>query len=284
MVEFGVAFVGSGGADEIEDRLDHAFADRRAAHQALRRHQLGGGHRRLRLDFAVAGRLDEDAALGVAVGIADVDLHQEAIELRLGQRVGAFLLERVLRRQNMERRRQVVARPSDRHVAFLHRLQQRRLGARAGPVDLVRHQQLGEDRPLDEAETAAAVEALLHYLGPENVGGHQVGGELHPQRVEPHDDSQGLDQLGLGEAGNADQQSVSAGEQRHQRLLDHPFLAKDHRADRLARRADTRQRRFGGLHDAGVQIGDRHALTPLAERQVPRPARANSPSPPTALD
>ena len=52
----------------------------------------------------VAGRLDQDAALGRAVGIADVDLQQEAVELRLGQRIGALLLERVLRRQNVERR------------------------------------------------------------------------------------------------------------------------------------------------------------------------------------
>ena len=111
------------------------------------------------------------------------------------------------------------------------------------------------------ARILAAVEALFHHLGPENVGRHQVGGELHPQRLEPHDDSERLDQLGLGEAGNADQQSVPAGEQRHQRLLDHPFLAEDHCADRLARRGDARQRRFGGLHHAGVEFGDGHALS-----------------------
>ena len=37
------------------------------------------------------------------VRIVDVDLHQEAVELRFGQRIGAFLLDRVLRREHMER-------------------------------------------------------------------------------------------------------------------------------------------------------------------------------------
>ena len=50
-----------------------------------------------------AGGVEQDFALGVAVGIVDVDLHQEAVELRFGQRIGAFLLERVLRRQHVER-------------------------------------------------------------------------------------------------------------------------------------------------------------------------------------
>jgi hypothetical protein len=36
--------------------------------------------------------------------------------------------------------------PADRHAMLLHRLQQRRLRARAGAVDLVGHQQLAEHR------------------------------------------------------------------------------------------------------------------------------------------
>ena len=129
-------------AHELEDRVDHGFADRQAAHQALRRDQLVGGHRRLRLALVGAGGVEQDAALGVAVGIIDVDLHQEAVELRFGQRIGAFLLERVLRREHMEGLRQVVARAGDGDVLLLHRLQQRRLGARGGAVDLVGHQQV----------------------------------------------------------------------------------------------------------------------------------------------
>ncbi len=95
------------------------------------------------LAFALfgAGGVEQDLPLGFAVRIVDVDLHQEAVELRFGQRIGAFLLQRVLRREHMERRRQVVPRARDRDVMLLHRLQQRGLRARRGAVDFVGHQQ-----------------------------------------------------------------------------------------------------------------------------------------------
>ena len=133
-------------AHQRQDRLDHGFADRQPPHQALRRHQILGGHRRLRPRLLGAGGVEQDLPLGVAIGIVDVDLHQEAVELRFRQRIGAFLLERVLGREHVERPRQIVARAGDGDVLLLHRLQQRRLGARAGAVDLVGHQQLGEHR------------------------------------------------------------------------------------------------------------------------------------------
>ena len=189
----------------LEDRLHHRFADRQAAHQALRGDQLVGGHGRLRLALLRAGGVEHDLALGLAVGIVDVDLHQEAVELRLRQRIGAFLLDRVLGREHVEGARHVVAVAGDGDVVLLHRLQQRRLGARARAVDLVGHQQLAEDRPGDEAEAALAAGALLQHLAADDVGRHQVGGELDAARVEPEHDPHGLDQLGLGEAGQPDQ-------------------------------------------------------------------------------
>ena len=45
-----------------------------------------------------------DGDLLVARGIIDADHEHEAVELRLGQRIGALLLDRVLRRQDEERR------------------------------------------------------------------------------------------------------------------------------------------------------------------------------------
>ena len=177
-----------------------------------------------------------------AVGVAHVDLQQEPVELRLGQRIGALLLDRVLRRQHVERPRQDAALPGDRDLLLLHRLQERRLGARARAVDLVGHQELAEDRAVDEAEGARSVGPGLQHLGAEDVGGHQVGGELHPVRDQAEHRAERLDQPGLGEARRADEQAVAAAQDRDQRLLDHLLLADDAPRDHLARRAPAARR------------------------------------------
>ena len=273
---------GTGRAHQREDRLHHRFADRQPAHQALRRQQLIGGHGQFRLVLFRAGRVEHDFALGVVVGIVDVDLHQEAVELRFGQRIGALLLDRVLGREHVERARNVVAIAGDRHVVLLHGLQQRRLGARAGAVDLVRHQELTEDRTGDEAEAALAAGAFLEHLAAQDVGRHQVGRELDAARVEPEHDAHGLDQLGLGEAGQADQQRVSAAEHGDQRLLDHPFLPEDHVADRGLGGGDLRARRLGLAHDHVFELfqafgGYRHDISSLLSGCYPGVSGSGSP-------
>ncbi len=72
--------------------------------------------------------------------VAEADAHAEAVELRLGQRVGAVELDRVLRREHEERLRQRPRHAVDRDLALAHRLEQRRLRARRGAVDLVGEQ------------------------------------------------------------------------------------------------------------------------------------------------
>ena len=48
----------------------------------------------------------QDFAFGIGVGISHVHAHQEAIELRLGQRIGAVMLDGILGRDDQERLRQ----------------------------------------------------------------------------------------------------------------------------------------------------------------------------------
>ena len=108
------------------------------------------------------------------------------------------MLERVLCREHMERRRNIVALAGDRDVVLLHGLQQRRLGAGRGAVDLVGHQELGEDRALDETEGALLAGYVLQHLRADDVGGHEVGRELHALGVEAQHLAQGLDQQRLG--------------------------------------------------------------------------------------
>ena len=215
------------------------------------RHQFVGVEHGARLRLLGAGRLEQHAPLGVEIGIEHVDLHQEAVELRLGKGIGALLLDRVLRGEHVERPRQVVALAGDGDVVLLHGLQQRRLRARAGAVDLVGHQELREDRAAHEAEAPPVVGALLEDLRAEDVGGHQVGRELDAAGGEPEHRAHRVDELGLGEAGHADEQPVAAGEHRGQRPLHHRLLAEDHVGDSAARASPS----FAAARSASSTIG-----------------------------
>ena len=62
------------------------------------------------------------------------DAHEEAVDLRLGQRIRALEVDRVLRGQDEERRGQLEPIALDGDLALLHRLEQRalRLGRARG--------------------------------------------------------------------------------------------------------------------------------------------------------
>ena len=155
----------------------------------------------------------------------------------------------------MEGRRQVVALAGDRDVVLLHGLQQRRLGLGAGAVDLVGHQQLGEDRALDEAEAApAAAGAVLQHLRADDVGGHQVGRELDALGIEPQHLAQRLHQQRLGEARHADQQRVAARQDGDERALDHLLLAEDDRRGGFLDALDALAGRFDATDDGVVGL------------------------------
>ena len=160
----------------------------------------------------------------------DQQLEEEPVELRFGERVGSFHLERVLGRQHEERRRQHVRRAGDGDRPLLHRLEQGRLGLGRGPVDLVGQDQVGEDRPALELEPADALGRLEHHVGADQVGGHQVGRELDALKLELEGVGQRADQQRLAQAGHALEQHVAAGDQGRQRLLDDLGEADDHLA------------------------------------------------------
>ena len=108
------------------------------------------------LDREVAALRLEDRDLGGAVRVAHLDAHEEAVELGLGQGIGALELDRVLRRDHHERRAERVGDAVDRHLALLHRLEQRGLGLRRRAVDLVGEDDVGEHAAGPELELAAS--------------------------------------------------------------------------------------------------------------------------------
>jgi hypothetical protein len=91
-------------------------------------------------------RLRRRRGLLAEAWVVDDDLEQEAVDLRLGQRVGALGLDRVLGRHDEERCGTGERLAADRDLVLLHDLEQRRLHLRRRAVDLVGEQEVAEDR------------------------------------------------------------------------------------------------------------------------------------------
>jgi hypothetical protein len=153
-----------------------------------RPHDVRVDHRAEVLDGELHGVVEHHFELRVAAHVAHRQLEQEPVELGLGQRERAGQLHRVLRGQHQERAGQVAGDTVDRHPPLGHGLQQRRLRLRGGPVDLVRQEDVGEDRPRPELERALL---LVEDRRPGDVAGEHVGRALHPVRG-------GVDRLGDG--------------------------------------------------------------------------------------
>ena len=107
--------------------------------------------------------------------VAERRPEEEPVELGLGERERALVLDRVLRREQEERSRHGPRRPVHRDLPLRHRLEQRRLGLRHRAVDLVDEDDVREDRPRAELEVA---DPLVVDREPRDVGRLQVGRAL----------------------------------------------------------------------------------------------------------
>ena len=181
--------------------------------------------------------------------IRHLELEEEAIELRFGQRIGAFHLERVLRREHEERLFELVGRLADRDADVLHRLEQRRLRLRRGAVDLVGEHDVGEDRPGLELEERAAVRVLLDDVGADDVGGHQVRRELDARELQVQHVGERVHEARLADAGNAFEQHVAAGEERRDRAVDDVFVTDDAAPDFLGDAGEPLAKLIDGFGD-----------------------------------
>ena len=104
------------------------------------------------------------------------EFEHKTVHLRFGQRIGTVLLDRVLRRQNEEGFVQFSGNPHDGYGMFLHGLQERRLRFRRRTIDLVRKDDIAENRSRLETELRISVLILYNNIRPRYVRGHQIGG------------------------------------------------------------------------------------------------------------
>ena len=131
-----------GERDRVADRVaidEHGLRGARVVAEVIEGHALADRR-------GVGEAAPDDRRLLADGRIVDDDLHQEAVELRLGQRISALGLDRVLGRHHDERQRDLVGRSADRHLLLLHHLEQRRLHLGRGAVDLVGEQEVAQHR------------------------------------------------------------------------------------------------------------------------------------------
>ena len=244
--------VGVGGEQEPRDPLHDLLRHRhlpdqraRAPHLLPAQHGIDGGR-----GGRAGGGLQDGDQLRLG-GVADLDLELEAIELRLRQGVGPLHLDRVLGGHQEEGflQRKGLAEGGD--LPLLHRLQQGRLRARGGPVDLVGQEHVREDGAALECEVPPPLGVLLQHASPQDVPRHQVGGELDAPEAKVESGREAPHQRRLAQTRNALDQRVSAAEQAEEQLLDHLLLTQESPADGLLER---RQASAQGLQLA-LQIG-----------------------------
>ena len=111
--------------------------------------------------------------------IADLELEHEPIDLRFRQRVGAFLLNGVLRRQYQERFFELEGLFPDGDLPLLHGLQQSALHLGGGAVDFIGEHQVGEDRSSARGESARL---RIVNLGADDIRRQHVGRELQARK------------------------------------------------------------------------------------------------------
>jgi hypothetical protein len=163
--------------------------------------------------------------------VVEHDLEHEAVELRLGERIGPLELDRVLGGEHEEGRLKIICSTLHRYAPLLHRLEQCRLGLGGRAVDLVREQHVREHRPRHERETPlSGGRIVLDDVGAGDVARHEIRRELDALELEVERPRERRDEEGLREPGHADEQAVAPGEQGDERLFDDVVVADDHLA------------------------------------------------------
>jgi hypothetical protein len=117
---------------------------------------------------------------------------------------------------------------ADRQVPLGHHLEHRRLHLRRRAVDLVGEHEVGDHGPELDVELLPPLPVDTRA---EDVGGHEVRGELQARERAPHHLRHRLHRQGLRDTRHALQEEVAAGQEADEHPLDQPVLTDDHALD-----------------------------------------------------
>ena len=211
--------------DVLTDLLLHVDDIRQLAqtlHVIRRQHRL---HLRLRRDGRHAVQNLQFIRL---VRIIHLQFEHETIDLRLRQRIRAFLFDRILRRQNHERIVQFERAVADGHLPFLHRFQQRALDFRGSAVDFIRKHDIRENRAFLRREIACF--RIVDHCS-DDVRRQQIRRELNSMETRLQALREARHRQRLRQTGHTFNQHMVVAKQRQQQTADQFVLPDDHAAD-----------------------------------------------------
>ena len=226
----------AGGEDDVDDVVAHFFI------HVERVHDGAGGHDLLEFDdtLDVEVRLREshgveDAALFFEARIADDDLQHEAINLRFGQRVGAFLIDWIFCREDEEGRWEFVRFATERDLPLLHRFEQCGLHFCGGAIDFIGEHEVGENGAF--GGVIFSVAGIVDERA-DDVRWQQVGRKLNTAECRVNRRCERADGERFCEAGHAFEEDVSIRQQADEQAVNEMLLADDDFADDFAELGD----------------------------------------------
>ena len=261
------------GAREVDQvrlqRRGHVHGPGRVDHVL---HVVVGDHAADVAERVVVAMAVEDLELLLGGRVPHRHPHEEPVELRLGQRIGALVLDRVLGGDHHERAGQRVGRAVDRHLRLPHGLEEGRLGLRRRAVDLIGEDDVPEHGSGPELELAVVA---VPHRDAHHIGGQQVGGELQAAEGAVDRGGQRLGQAGLAHPRHVLDEQVPLGDQAQQHELDHLGFALDDPLDVVEERAVVVGE---GLSHGGLTGGQRRAPRNVARPRQgrPRPNRSDA--------
>jgi 16S rRNA (adenine1518-N6/adenine1519-N6)-dimethyltransferase len=208
------------------------------------------------------GRIEvhaEDAQLLVGGRIVDAQLHHEAVDLRLGERVRPLMLDRILRGDDDEGVGERVRRVADGDLPLLHRLEQRALDFGGSAVDLVGQHEVREDRPEPRRESAPR---RIEDQRAGDVSREEVGRELHALEGGVDRRRQRLDEKRFRQPRQPFDEHVPANEQRDDEPVDGPILPHHHPPHLGPQPVDGPVRRRDLIIDTGLIHAAREFMRP----------------------
>ena len=114
---------------------------------------------------------------------------------------------------------------ADGDVLLLHRFQQRRLGFRRRPIDLIGEDNIGEHRTALKLKDFAPRSIVGEHIGAGDVRRHEIRRKLHPGKSQAQAFAEAAHHQGLAQPGHSFEQTMAAADQRNKNLLDQIFMA-----------------------------------------------------------